>query len=41
MGVQVGVVWARIDPEGVFDETFMYRRQQLMTVANAREARWH
>jgi hypothetical protein len=23
------------------DGTFMYRREQLMTVANAREARWH
>jgi hypothetical protein len=23
------------------DGTFMYRRDQLMTVANAREARWH
>jgi hypothetical protein len=23
------------------DGTFMYRREQLMRVANAREARWH
>jgi hypothetical protein len=23
------------------DGTFMYRLKQLMTVANAREARWH
>jgi excisionase family DNA binding protein len=36
------LAYARLIPcERHADGTFVYRREQLMTVANARESRWH